>query len=110
MEDRRDTLGRGGFIPTIPSPPESTVDHDSRLPSPRQKPLRVATPKYEAFLDHVEQRMLNISRRFEKRVNGDTSIAEVEQDAGFRSYAELAGELHKVIDLVWISGTRMKSQ
>ena len=109
--------GPGGFLqPTLPSPPASTITSVSTatpaLPRPRANPLKPGSSKESSFIDYVDNKLLGISRRYEKRYNADFEDEATSgiEGRGYESFGELAKDLEAVIDVVWISGTRMKPQ
>jgi len=119
--------GPGGFLsPILPSPPPSSVTSPSlapsTLPTPRAHPLKPGSPKESNFIEYVDRKLLDISGRYEKRFNVGVAADHEEpsqtpqssqtgassQRRGYESFAELAGDLDSVIDIVWVSGTRRK--
>lgn len=108
--------GPGGFlVPTLPSPPRSS--HDSVigashnvLPPTRTKPLSPGSSKESAFIDYVDNKLLGISRRYEKRFNvtsGDETMEAVDPGGrGYEAFGEFAKDVEAVVDVVWTSGTR----
>ena len=104
----------GGFLhPTLPSPPQSTITSpssvSSTLPQPRLHPLKPGGSKESNFIDYVDRKLLDISRRYEKRFNADMqdqSASEAE-GRGYESFGEVAKDMGSVLDVVWVSGTRM---
>ena len=109
--------GPGGFLqPTLPSPPASTATSASPappvLPRPRANPLKPGSPKESSFIDYVDNKLLGISRRYEKRYNADFEDEATSgiEGRGYENFGETAKDLEAVIDVVWVSGTRMKPQ
>ncbi len=109
--------GPGGFLqPTLPSPPASTTTSASTatpvLPRPRANPLKPGSSKESSFIDYVDNTLLGISRRYEKRYNADFEDEATSgiEGRGYESFGELATDLETVINVVWVSGTRMKPQ
>ncbi|KAL8735342.1 MAG: hypothetical protein Q9166_000887 [cf. Caloplaca sp. 2 TL-2023] len=102
----------GGFLrPTLPSPPASSVNSPRAarliLPSPRSRPLKSGSSKETDFINHVEKKLLAISRRYENRFSATLSEEE-NPDIGGRGYKDIGEEmrdLDPVVDVVWISGT-----
>ncbi|KAF6226253.1 hypothetical protein HO133_009119 [Letharia lupina] len=104
--------GPGGFLrPTLPSPPASSFNSPPAgytiLPQPRSTPLKPGSAKESSFIDYVDRKLLEISRRYEKRFNADFEDEAMSgiQGRGYESYGELARDLEGVIDVVWVSGT-----
>ena len=105
--------GPGGFLrPTLPSPPASSFNSPPAgytiLPQARSTPLKPGSAKESSFIDYVDRKLLEISRRYEKRFNADFEDEAMSgiQGRGYESYGELARDLEGVIDVVWVSGTR----
>ncbi|KAL8950322.1 MAG: hypothetical protein Q9222_003645 [Ikaeria aurantiellina] len=103
----------GGFLPpTLLSPPASAFNspppaHRSILPSPRTKPLKPGSSKESDLINHVETKLLAISRRYENRFSaalGEEENPEIE-GRGYKDIGEEIRDLDPVIDIVWISGT-----
>lgn len=103
----------GGFLPHLPSPPNSSIgspsiDH-SALPSTRSHPLKRGSTKESAVIDHVDAKLLEISRRYEKRFNpANQRVTETDTKIpGYETFGEAARDLDSVTDVVWVTGTRM---
>ncbi|KAL8899079.1 MAG: hypothetical protein Q9192_001761 [Flavoplaca navasiana] len=102
----------GGFLrSSLPSPPASSVSSPSAarpiLLQPRSRPLRSGSSKESDFINHVEQKLLAISRRYENRFSATLS-EEANPDVEGRGYTNIGEEvrdLDPVVDLIWISGT-----
>lgn len=103
----------GGFLhPILPSSPTPSVNSPSNpataLRQPRHSPLKPGSAKESTFIDYVDQRLLAISRRYEKRFNigleGDGVLDP--EGRGYESFAEVAKDLDSVQDVIWVSGTR----
>ena len=114
MSSTASTPGPGGFLhPTLPSPPPSSdvsgTNTRALLPRPRATPLRPGSQKYSVLIDYIDKKLLAISRRYEKRFNvgWENKGAEDEEAWGYDDFAEMAKELGAVVDLIWVSGTRM---
>ncbi|KAL9009264.1 MAG: hypothetical protein Q9173_005690 [Seirophora scorigena] len=102
----------GGFLqPTLPSPPQSSVNSPppprSLLPSPRSKPLRPGSSKEGDLISYIEQKLLAVSRRYENRISAALSGEENPdvEGRGYKDIGEQLRELDPVVDVVWISGT-----
>lgn len=112
MSSASDSAGPGGFLqPTLPSPTATSQSPPAGkeiLPQPRSTPLKPGSAKESSFINYVDKKLLNISRRYEKRFNTtfeDDSASGIE-GRGYESYAELASDLEGLIDVVWVSSTR----
>ena len=103
----------GGFLqPILPSPPDSSVASPKNpvLPHPRSTPLKTGSLKQSSLIDHVDQKLLAISRRYELRsfasLRDDTSTAFTESDKGYESFEEVAKDMEGLVNIIWVSGTR----
>ena len=113
MSSASETPGPGGFLqPTLPSPPASSINSPPSgnpiLPQPRSTPLKPGSAKESGFIDYVDRKLLGISRRYEKRFNADFEDDVASEGRGYESYGELARDLEGVINVVWVSSTRME--
>ena len=72
-------------------------------------PLKAGTAKESSFIEYVDRKLLAVSRRYEKRYNTDFEDAPSDDlDArGYESFGELARDMDVVIDVIWVSGTRI---
>jgi hypothetical protein len=102
--------GPGGFVPAhlpSPAPSSGSANAASSLPHPRAHALRAGSAKEDMVRRHVDERLMHISRRFVKKY----AIAEPGDDVvGYKSMAELCHDLQSVIDVLWLSGTRMSQR
>ena len=97
----------GGFVITL-NPPQSSPESEANpplLPQPGSKPLK----SRDALVQVIDRSLLHISRRYEKRCPPVDQMVDVEHDenSGYSAFTEMANDLGKLIDDVWISGTRM---
>jgi len=103
----------GGFLPpTLPSPPSSSVTSLSQtLPHPRAHPLKSGSAKESSFINYVDQGILNVTRRYAKKFSArleDHPGGESERTGrGYEDFGEVARDLEALVDVVWVSGTRM---
>lgn len=99
--------GPGGFIPPgglpSPAPSSSSTRSVSGLPHPRAKSLRPGSSKEDMVRRYVEERLLEISRRYVKKFGnpepGDTVV-------GYKTFGEVCRDLDGVVNVLWLSGTR----
>lgn len=115
MTSTFESPGPGGFLhPTLPSAPRSSDSPpptiSSLLPKTRSNPLKPGSAKESSFIDYVDRKLLGISRRYEKRFNADVEddVTSGVEGIGYESFGEVATELERVIDVVWVSGTRTR--
>ncbi|KAG8533687.1 uncharacterized protein KY384_001428 [Bacidia gigantensis] len=109
----------GGFSQsTLPSPPPSSAASDvapqSLLPRSRDSPLKPGGHKQSGLIDYVDNKLLNVSRRYEKRFSAKLGNEDGDKEGipigdtemkGYNGFAEMARDLNAVIDVVWVSGT-----
>ena len=107
----------GGFLqPHLPSPPQSSHGspalHGPILPETRSYPLKRGSGKESAVIDHVDGKLLEISRRYEKRFNSESghNTGSNGKPHGYESFGEAARDLESITDVVWVTGTRMCSE
>lgn len=102
----------GGFLqPVLSSPPSTTggsPSTNSVLPHPRSSPLKPGSAKESSFINHVDAKLLSISRRYEKRFNAkweDEPSSDLE-GRGYEDFGGVARDLEALADVIWVSGTR----
>ncbi|KAI4249750.1 MAG: hypothetical protein L6R40_000539 [Gallowayella cf. fulva] len=71
------------------------------------EPLKPGGMKESDFINHVEQKLLAISRRYANRFSATLSEEENldVEGRGYKNIGEEVRDLDQVIDIVWISGT-----
>ncbi|KKY19940.1 hypothetical protein UCRPC4_g04367 [Phaeomoniella chlamydospora] len=74
------------------------------LPRPREHPLRPGSQKEISFVNYVDSRMLNISRRYAKKFSSDRKKHEG-VGKGYDSIDEVVQDLEAVFNVVWVSNT-----
>ena len=102
----------GGFLqPHLPSPPPSSHSSPALngpvLPATRSCPLKRGSHKESAVIDHIDAKLLEISRRYEKRVNAGAEQEADTKSRGYENFGEAAKDLGAVADVAWVTGTRM---
>lgn len=102
--------GGGGFLPdSILSPPPSSVASTSTatatLPQPRAHPLKPGGAKESTFIRFVDTTILRIERRYAKRGTSNADTSEDASTRGYESFYEVAKDIEKLFDLIWVSGT-----
>ena len=115
MSLSQDFQGSGGFlyqteVTEIRQANGSAFDSPWTLPETRSSPLKPGSSKESGFIDFVDQKLLGISRRYEKRLDTEGREDRPSSDTrfkGYREFDEVAKELDPVINAVWVSGTRM---
>jgi len=105
----------GGFLhPSLPSPPPSSHRsgsiEPSHLPQTRVRPLKPGSAKENSVIYYLDDRLLAISRRYEKRIEertSDTHPSRAEDRShGYRTFGQLAQEVEAVVDVVWVTASR----
>jgi hypothetical protein len=98
----------GGFFqsPGLPSPAPSSVTgiSSSQLPHPRQKSLLPGSKKEDTVRRYVDERLMIISRRYVKKFGIPDAGDEI---TGYQDFSELCKDMDGIIDVLWLSGTRM---
>lgn len=79
------------------------------LPQTRSRPLRPGSLKESNFIAHLDDKLLGISRRYEKRFDRGVTDdpAGSTEGRGYETFEEVVRDMEIVVDLVWVSGTRM---
>lgn len=70
----------------------------------RSNPLIPESQKEVAFIEYVDSRILNISRKYAKKFSNDST--EEKDAAGYDDFIQVVEDLEAVFNVVWISGTR----
>ncbi|KAL2753960.1 hypothetical protein ACRALDRAFT_1075899 [Sodiomyces alcalophilus JCM 7366] len=106
MADARRSPGPGGFLPqeSIPSPAPSNASSRSAvlLPHPRKRALLSGSNKEDLVRRYVEEQMAIVSRRYVKKYSEPTPGDDI---VGYESMSEVCKDIHKIIDVLWLSGT-----
>jgi hypothetical protein len=83
----------------------SSFATNSVLPAPRRHPLRPGSEKEISLINYIDGKMLRISRRYGKKFTEPESSHD---DApGYMSMQEIVADIDPLVDVVWVSGTRM---
>lgn len=100
----------GGFLqPIMPSSNANSPSNSSILPQPRSTPLKPGSSKESSLINYVDQRLLDISRRYELRSNpiANKQPTSNTEDKGYKDFGVVATDLDSLIDVVWVSGSRL---
>lgn len=73
------------------------------LPHPRKKALLAGSNKEDLVRRYVEEQMALVSRRYVKKYSDPTPGDDI---VGYKSMSEVCKDIHKIIDVLWLSGTR----
>ena len=109
-----ESLESGGFLHlTLPSPAPTTPTPSSAtstLPSQRSRPLKAGGTKEGALIQYVDSKLLQVSGRYEKRYGRDAKgRMPLGIEPGYESFGEVAKDLESILDVIWVSGTRMEA-
>jgi hypothetical protein len=83
----------------------SSFATNSVLPAPRRHPLRPGSEKEISLINYIDGKMLRISRRYGKKFTEPESSHD--DAAGYMSMQEVVADIDPLVDVVWVSGTRM---
>jgi Subunit 11 of the general transcription factor TFIIH len=65
--------------------------------------------KETALVNYIDKQLLRVSRRHAKKFSRAIGQQEqTEDDRGYESFREVVKDLEAIIDVVWVSGTRMR--
>lgn len=89
-----------------PSPSEASVTPapSADLPVPRSHPLIPGSTKETALINYVDDRILNVTRRYAKSFAADAR--DRAKDAGYTNFDQVIRDIEPILDIVWISATR----
>ena len=105
-------LEPGGFLhPTWLSPTDPSTNPrsaDPILPQPRSTPLQSGSARESTFINYVDQKLLDISRRYQKKFEAsyEDQTSPEPEGRGYEEFGELARDVQALTDVVWVSGTR----
>lgn len=104
----------GGFVLSPPASSTTSSNTATRLPHPRESPLRPGGSKESTFIRYVDQQILHIQRRFAKRTSPQTDqLSDIDRDKadtwgdvkGYASMKEACKDIEELLNVIWISGT-----
>ena len=73
----------------------------------RSHPLVPGSQKEVAFIEYVDARVMQVTRRYAKKFSKEKGRHD--EAPGYDNFAQCVEELETVVNIVWISGTRMCS-
>ena len=85
--------------PSLPSPAPSDASSAFSyrpLPHPRPSALKPGSRPENSLIAFLDHELLQVSRKYAKKFN----------DGGYTNAAEIADDLEKLVDLLWVSSTR----
>lgn len=93
----------GAYLPpSLPSPAPSDASSAFSyrpLPHPRPSALKPGSRPENSLIAFLDHELLQVSRKYAKKFN----------DGGYTNAAEIADDLEKLVDLLWVSSTRRPS-
>lgn len=115
--------GPGGFErPPLPSPPASVASGTaagSLLPAQRSRPIPAGSSKESNLIAYVDRMVMSINRRHAKKFSaafsqdfevvrecGPEENSEASEGAGYEGFEEVARDIERLVDVLWVSGTR----
>ncbi|PUU75555.1 hypothetical protein B9Z19DRAFT_1131100 [Tuber borchii] len=90
--------GGASLPPSLPSPAPSdasSVFSYRPLPHPRPSPLKPGSRPENSLIAFLDHELLQVSRKYAKKFN----------DGGYTDAVEIADDLEKLVDLLWVSST-----
>jgi hypothetical protein len=70
----------------------------------RTHPLVPGSQKEAAFIEHVDAKILQITKRYAKKFSKEEG--SYDEAPGYDNFGECVADLETVFNIVWISGTR----
>lgn len=92
----------------LPTPPASSAapsQHASPLPQARRRPLNPGGPKESELITYLDHSIAQVQKRIADRHRKRGTAAG--GAAGYRAFWEVAKDLDSLVDVVWVSGSRM---
>jgi hypothetical protein len=89
----------------MPTPPASSVAPSSvtsPLPRPRRHPLKPGSPKESELIRYLDRGLNNVQQRVDNR--RQTTKVDL---PGYQHFGEVEKDIEALIDVVWVSGSRM---
>jgi hypothetical protein len=96
--------------PGIPTPPASSVapsQHASALPQPRRHPLKPGGPKESELIRYLDHGVNKIQKSVDNRTTNRKTKPVLGDEEGYGAFADVARDLDALVDVVWVSGSRM---
>lgn len=66
--------------------------------------------KETTLINHIDKSILKVNRRHAKKFGsrlGTQDQSEAETERGYESFKEVVKDIENIVDVVWVSGTRM---
>jgi hypothetical protein len=93
----------GGFLLSPPQSNAGSSINASSLPHPRDHALAPGSSKEASFLRFVNQSIDRIQQRYANRTGTNEIPLE---DNGYTNFKEVAQDFERLVDMIWVSGTR----
>lgn len=92
---------------TPPASSATTSQHASLLPQPRRHPLKPGGPKESELIRYLDHGVNGIQKRVDNRTT-NRKIKPVQGEGdGYGGFVDVAKDLEALVDVVWVSGSRM---
>lgn len=88
----------------IPTPPAS--QHASPLPQARKHPLKPGGPRESDLIRYLDHGVNSIQKRVDNRMT-NRKLEPAPGEEGYKAFWEVAKDLDGLVDVVWVSGSRM---
>jgi len=92
-----------------PTPPASNApsQHPSPLPQPRKHPLKPGGSRESDLIRYLDHGVNSIQKRVDNRMTNRKLKPAPGEEEGYKAFWEVAKHLDGLIDVVWVSGSRM---
>ena len=90
--------------PSVSSATSAATAPNSELPQMRSHPLVPGSQKEIAFIEHIDARLLQITRRYAKKFSKGSGGGD--EAPGYDNFGQCVVDLETIFNMVWISGTR----
>lgn len=106
MANRDASQRKAAFLPSpsISSMASTSTVTGPLLPQTRAHPLVPGSQKEVAFIEHIDAKILQITRRYAKKFSKEKGSND--EAPGYDNFAQCVEDLETVFNIVWISGTR----
>jgi hypothetical protein len=94
-------------LPTPPASSATASQHPSPLPQPRRRPLQPGGTKESELIRYLDHGVNQIQKRVDNRITNRKEKPPIDHADGYRAFWEVAKDLDGLVDVVWVSGSRM---
>jgi len=81
--------------------------HSSPLPQPRRSPLKPGGQRESELIGYLDQGVNRIQKRVDNRLTKRKTKPAPGESLGYRAFWEAAIDLEGLLDVVWVSASRM---